>query len=93
MVGSDRVAAMQYLHNYNGCNPNRKNPDQDPDFSMLYLEVRSTGARDADGKTFSISGTKMRNWARSSDTKNFKAGLPRKHKLNYSELTAFMALL
>ncbi len=93
MVGSDRVAAMQYLHNYNGCNPNRKNPDQDPDFSMLYLEVRSTGARDADGKTFSISGTKMRNWARSSDTKNFKAGLPRKHKLNSTELTAFMALL
>ena len=93
MVGSDRVNAMQYLHNYNGCNPKRKNPKQAPDFSMLYFEVRSTGARDADGKTFSISGTKMRNWGRASDKKNFKAGLPKSHTLTETEITAFMALL
>ena len=55
MVGSDRVNAMQYLHNYNGCNPNRKNPHKDPDFSMKHFEIKSTGQRDADGKTFSIS--------------------------------------
>ena len=93
MVGSDRVNAMQYLHNYNGCNPNRKNKGQPPDFSMKHFEVVSTGQRDADGKTFAISGTKMRNWARSGDLKEFKKGLPKKHKLKDDEIEAFMALL
>ena len=93
MVGSDRVNAMQYLHNYNGCNPNRKNKAQPPDFSMKHFEIVSTGQRDADGKTFSISGTKMRDWARSGDLKEFKKGLPKKHKLNDEEIEAFMELL
>jgi len=93
MVGSDRVNAMQYLHNYNGCNPDRKNKGKPPDFSMKHFEVVSTGQRDADGKTFSISGTKMRNWARSGDIKEFKKGLPKKHKLKDDEIEAFMALL
>ena len=89
MVGSDRVNAMQYLHNYNGCNPNHKSVD----FSMKHFEVVSTGQRDADGKTFAISGTKMRNWARDGDLKEFKKGLPKKHKLKDDEIEAFMALL
>ena len=93
MVGSDRVNAMQYLHNYNGCNPDRKNKGKPPDFSMKHFEVVSTGQRDADGKTFAISGTKMRNWARSGDLKEFKKGLPKKHKLKDDEIEAFMALL
>ena len=89
MVGSDRVNAMQYLHNYNGCNPNHKSVD----FSMKHFEVVSTGQRDADGKTFAISGTKMRNWARDGDLKEFKKGLPKKHKLKDDEIETFMALL
>ena len=93
MVGSDRVNAMQYLHNYNGCNPNRKNKGQPPDFSMKHFEVVSTGQRDADGKTFAISGTKMRNWARDGDLKEFKKGLPKKHKLKDDEIEKFMKLL
>ena len=89
MVGSDRVNAMQYLHNYNGCNPNHKSVD----FSMKHFEIQSTGSRDADGKTFSISGTKMRNWARSGDITEFKKGLPKSSKLKDKEIEAFMALL
>ena len=89
MVGSDRVNAMQYLHNYNGCNPNHKSVD----FSMKHFEIKSTGSRDPDGKTFSISGTKMRNWARSGDIDEFKKGLPKSNKLNDVEVLAFMALL
>ena len=89
MVGSDRVNAMQYLHNYNGCNPNHKSVD----FSMKHFEIVSTGQRDADGKTFSISGTKMRNWARSGDITEFKKGLPKSNKLNDVQVLAFMALL
>ena len=89
MVGSDRVNAMQYLHNYNGCNPNHKSVD----FSMKHFEIKSTGSRDPDGKTFSISGTKMRNWARSGDITEFKKGLPKSSKLKDKEILAFMALL
>ena len=89
MVGSDRVNAMQYLHNYNGCNPNHKSVD----FSMKHFEIKSTGSRDPDGKTFSISGTKMRNWARDGDIDEFKKGLPKKHKLSDAQILLFMALL
>ena len=89
MVGSDRVNAMQYLHKYNGCNPKATVID----FSMKHFEVLSTGQRDADGKTFSISGTKMRNWARNGDLKEFKKGLPKKHKLKDEDISEFMALL
>ena len=91
MVGSDRVNAMQFLHKYNGCNPNRANPNKDPDFSMKHFEVVSTGQRDADGKTFSISGTKMRNWAIDGDVKEFKKGLPKSaNKLRNGEIPDFM---
>ena len=89
MVGSDRVNAMQFLHKYNGCNPKATVVD----FSMKHFEIVSTGQRDADGKTFSISGTKMRNWARNGDLKEFKKGLPKKHKLKDEDISEFMALL
>ena len=89
MVGSDRVNAMQFLHKYNGCNPKATVVD----FSMKHFEIVSTGQRDADGKTFAISGTKMRNWARNGDLKEFKKGLPKKHKLKDEDISEFMALL
>ena len=86
MVGSDRVNAMQYLHNYNGCNPNHKSVD----FSMKHFEIASTGQRDADGKTFSISGTKMRNWAIDGNVGEFRKGLPKGNKLSDKGITDFM---
>ena len=89
MVGSDRVNAMQYLKNYNGCNPNHISVD----FSMKYFEIESTGQRDPDGDTFSISGTKMRNWAKAGDIDEFKKGLPKNHKLKDKQILEFMALL
>tara|TARA_B100000287_G_scaffold414317_1_gene446785 strand:+ start:1526 stop:2107 length:582 start_codon:yes stop_codon:yes gene_type:complete len=89
MVGSDRVNAMQYLHKYNGCNPDAKVID----FSMKHFEIRSTGQRDADGKTFAISGTKMRQWARDGEIDEFKRGLPKSHKLNDDQIEKFMKLL
>ena len=96
MVGSDRVNAMQYLHKYNGCNPNATVVD----FSMKHFEVLSTGQRDADGKTFSISGTKMRNWARTGDIDEFKKGLPKsatddksRFKVSDQKIKEFMSLL
>ena len=96
MVGSDRVNAMQYLHKYNGCNPKAAVID----FSMKHFEVLSTGQRDADGKTFSISGTKMRNWARTKDLVEFKKGLPKmatddksRYKVSNEEILEFMSLL
>ena len=89
MVGSDRVNAMQYLHKYNGCNPKATVID----FSMKHFEIVSTGQRDADGKTFSISGTKMRNWARSNDIGEFRKGLPKSNKLSDAQILEFMKLL
>jgi len=89
MVGSDRVNAMQYLHNYNGCNPNHKSVD----FSMKHFEIKSTGSRDPDGKTFAISGTKMREWGRSRNITEFKKGLPKSSKLKDREILEFMGLL
>ena len=67
LVGSDRVAAMQFLHKYNG---------NDKDFSFRVLEIISSGSRDADGDTFAISGTKMRRAAFAGDFKTFRKGIP-----------------
>jgi len=67
LVGSDRVAAMQFLHKYNG---------NDKDFSFRTLEIISSGSRDADGDTFAVSGTKMRRAAFAGDFKAFRAGIP-----------------
>ena len=68
LVGSDRVAAMQFLHKYNG---------NDKDFSFRVLEIISSGSRDADGDTFAVSGTKMRRAAFAGDFRTFRAGIPK----------------
>ena len=79
MVGSDRVAAMQFLHKYNG---------NDKDFSFRVLEIVSSGSRDADGDTFAVSGTKMRRAAFAGDFKAFRAGIPK--TLNDKDCYAMM---
>ncbi|AOV61862.1 cytidyltransferase [Synechococcus phage S-WAM2] len=77
LVGSDRVAAMQFLHKYNG-----------KDFSFRKIEIKSSGSRDADGDTFAISGTKMRRAAFAGDFKLFRQGIPR--ALNDNDCRALM---
>ena len=79
LVGSDRVQSMQFLHRYNG---------NDKDFSFRTLEIMSSGSRDADGDTFTISGTKMRRAAFIGDFKAFRAGIP---TLNDKECATMMA--
>ena len=66
VVGSDRVGAMQGVKKYNG-----------KDYTFRKIEVISSGERDADGDTFSISGTKMRRAAAAGDFQSFKAGIPK----------------
>ena len=78
LVGSDRVAAMQFLHKYNG-----------KDFSFRKIDIQSSGSRDADGDTFAISGTKMRRAAHAGDFDTFRKGIPR--ALNDRDCRALMA--
>ena len=66
LVGSDRVNAMKFLHRYNGT-----------EYSFRKIYIESSGSRDADGDTFSISGTKMRRAANDGDFKAFRQGIPR----------------
>tara|TARA_B100001996_G_C18297138_1_gene453128 strand:+ start:29 stop:592 length:564 start_codon:yes stop_codon:yes gene_type:complete len=65
LVGSDRVSAMQFLHKYNG-----------KDFTFRKIQILSSGSRDADGDTFTISGTKMRRAAHANDFTSFRKGIP-----------------
>lgn len=66
VVGSDRVAAFQWIHKYNG-----------KEYFFRKLDVVSSGNRDADGDTFAISGTKMRRAAFADDFDTFREGIPR----------------
>ena len=66
VVGSDRVAAMQWIKKYNG-----------KDFVFRKMDIISSGERDADGDTFAISGTKMRRAASVGNFKVFRQGIPR----------------
>ena len=66
MVGSDQVANFQWVIPRNGI-----------DFSFRTYEIQSTGKRDADGDTFSISGTKMRRAAFAGNFQHFRSGIPK----------------
>jgi hypothetical protein len=66
VVGSDRVQAMQWIKRYNG-----------KDYTFRKMDIISSGERDADGDTFTISGTKMRRAAAAGDFDSFRAGIPK----------------
>jgi hypothetical protein len=66
VVGSDRVSAMQWIKRYNG-----------KDYTFRKMDIISSGERDADGDTFTISGTKMRRAAAAGDFDSFRAGIPK----------------
>lgn len=73
VVGSDRVDQMhKLLHQYNG----KEGPHGHYNFKSI--KVKSAGHRDPDSEgTEGVSGTKMREHAKSGDHKSFKAGLPK----------------
>ena len=52
----------------------------------------SSGARDADGDTFSISGTKMRRAAFVGDFKAFRAGIPNLSDQDCAKMMAEISL-
>jgi len=66
VVGSDRVSAFSWTKTQNGT-----------DYSFYDYDIINSGQRDADGKTFKISGTKMRAAAVVGDEKTFAAGMPK----------------
>ena len=66
VVGSDRVNAFSWTKTQNGT-----------DYSFYDYDIINSGKRDADGKTFKISGTKMRAAAVVGDEKTFAAGMPK----------------
>jgi len=66
VVGSDRVNAFSWTKTQNGT-----------DYSFYDYDIINSGQRDADGKTFKISGTKMRAAAVVGDEKTFAAGMPK----------------
>lgn len=65
VAGSDRMNAFQWTKKRNGT-----------DYSFYEYDIISSGERDADGDTFAISGTKMRQAAMSGNFDAFKAGMP-----------------
>lgn len=79
VAGSDRVKEYQNtLNKYNG------HPDH---YNFKSITVHSAGHRDPDGEGVSgISGTKMRDHARSGDHKSFKAGLPKSLHAHHKEI-------
>lgn len=66
VVGSDRFSEMQWIKDYNG-----------KEFVFRKMEIISSGKRDADGKTFKISGTNQRKAAVAGDFATFKQGCPK----------------
>lgn len=65
MVGSDRVAAFQWIKKHN-----------DKDYCFTTMEVRSTGDRDPDGDSYKISGTNQRRYAYQNNLADFRKGIP-----------------
>ena len=74
VVGSDRVNAMQWIKRYNG-----------KEYTFRKMDVISSGERDADGDTFSISGTKMRRAAAVGDFQAFREGIPKALGMNETQ--------
>lgn len=72
VAGSDRVEEYhKLLHKYNGTHEGAR-------FNFKHIEVHSAGHRDPDAEgTEGMSGTKMREAAKSGDHKKFKSGLPK----------------
>ena len=88
MCGSDRMnePAMQFVLKHNGVQPKKGHY-----YNFLSMWMESSGYRDPEGKTFAMSGTKMRIAAQQGDWDFFKKGCP--PKLTETEKKAWMAYL
>lgn len=77
VVGSDRAGEFNTLLNkYNG-----------KDYNYQSIKIESAGHRDPDSEGVAgMSASKMRGYAKDSDIKNFKKGLPKKLQKNAEEV-------
>lgn len=78
VVGSDRVAAFQFVKQYNG-----------KDYNMNTVEIKSAGERDPDADDVSgMSASKMRKAVAEKDMPTFLSGLPKEYvKKNKASVT------
>ena len=74
MCGSDRMnePAMQFVLEHNGVKPKKGHY-----YNFWSMWMESSGNRDPEGKTFAMSGTKMRIAAQQGDWDFFKKGAPK----------------
>ena len=74
MCGSDRMnePAMQFVLKHNGVQPKKGHY-----YNFWSMWMESSGNRDPEGKTFAMSGTKMRIAAQQGDWDFFKKGAPK----------------
>ena len=74
MCGSDRMnePAMKFVLEHNGVKPKKGHY-----YNFWSMWMESTGSRDPEGKTFAMSGTKMRIAAQQGDWDFFKKGAPK----------------
>ena len=88
MCGSDRMnePAMQFVIKHNGVQPKKGHY-----YNFWSMWMESSGSRDPEGKTFAMSGTKMRIAAQEGDWDFFKKGCP--PKLSEVEKKAWMTYL
>ena len=73
MCGSDRMnePAMRFVIEHNGVQPKKGHY-----YNFWDMWMESSGSRDPEGKTFAMSGTKMRIAAQKGDWNFFKKGTP-----------------
>ena len=88
MCGSDRMnePAMRFVIEHNGVQPKKGHY-----YNFWDMWMESSGSRDPEGKTFAMSGTKMRIAAQQGDWDFFKKGCP--PKLSEVEKKAWMVYL
>ena len=88
MCGSDRMnePAMRFVIEHNGVQPKKGHY-----YNFWDMWMESSGSRDPEGKTFAMSGTKMRIAAQEGDWDFFKKGCP--PKLSEVEKKAWMTYL
>ena len=88
MCGQDRMnePAMKFVLEHNGVQPKKGHY-----YNFWSMWMESTGSRDPEGKTFAMSGTKMRIAAQKGDWNFFKKGCP--PGLSETEKKAWMTYL
>ena len=73
MCGSDRMPEMGWVINFNG----KKSKDGSNYYQFLTARLESSGSRDAEKDTYTMSGTKMRRAAQNDDWDFFRMGAPK----------------